>query len=129
VRQKRVSPNDLKPEPIRRESLPPAIIARIEALHSTLQEVYHQSMAEWLDGFQRDANPEREMIWWEWLARCFVDYSSRNELNTEQRQSAFKVICRMALGARAVDLGADLAHLPAGPVNEIFAIMRNSAAP
>lgn len=127
MRQKRVSTKDLKPGPIRHEQLPPSLIARIEALHSTLEQVYPQSMAEWLDGFQRDAQPEGELLWWERLARCYVDYSSGNELNAEQRQGAFDVICKVALGANAVDLGADLAHLPTDAVDEILAIMRNIA--
>jgi hypothetical protein len=127
VRQKRVGSNDLKPGPIRRESLPASLIARIEALHSTLQGVYPQSMAEWLDGFQRDAHPQEDLLWWERLARCYVDYSSRNKLDREQSQDAFNVICRMAMGASAVDLRADLAHLPRNAVDEILAIMRTVA--
>jgi hypothetical protein len=67
------------------------------------------------------------VLWWERLARCYVDYSRQSELNTEQKQSAFNVICKIALGASVGDLGADLAHLPAGAVDEILAIMRTIA--
>src|SRR2546427_10945245 len=121
---RQLRPENLKPGPIRHEQLPPSLIARIESLRSTLEEVYPRPMAEWLDGFQRDAHPEQEVLWWERLARCYVDYSRQSELNTEQRQSAFNVICKIALGAGAGDLVADLAHLPADAVDEILAIMR-----
>ena len=84
-------------------------------------------MAEWLDCFQRDAHPEVELLWWERLARCYVDYMGRNKLDREQRQDAFNVICRMATGARVADLGPDLAHLPRNAVDEILAIMRTVA--
>ena len=90
-------PEDLKPGPIRHEQLPPPLIARIESLRSTLKEVYPQSMAEWLDGF----HPEQEVIWWERVARYYVDYTRHHELQGDQRKPAFNVICKLALGASA----------------------------
>jgi hypothetical protein len=121
-----LKPDDLKPGPIRREQLPPPLIARIKALCSTLEEVYPQSMAEWLDGFQRDAHPEQEVLWWERLARRYVDYTHHHELQGEQRKAAFNVVCKLALGASAVDLSGDLASLPRGALDEIVAKMRSS---
>jgi hypothetical protein len=118
--------DDLKPGPIRHKQLPPSLIARIEALHSTLEEVYPQSLAEWLDGFQRDAHPEGEVQWWERLARCYVEYISRKQPNPEQRKAAFNVLCKLALGASAANLAGDLASLPGGALDEIVAIMRSS---
>jgi hypothetical protein len=124
--EKRVSPNDLKPGPIRHEQLPPSLIARIEALRSTLDEVYPLSIAEWLDGFQRDAHPEGETLWWERVARCYADYTHHHELQGEQRKVAFNVVCKLALGASAADLATDLASLPRDALDEIIAIMRSS---
>ena len=126
MRQKRVSPKDLKPGPIRHEQLPPSLVARIEAVRSALEEVYPQSMAEWLDGFQRDADPEREVIWWERLARCYVEYISQKQLNPEQRKAAFSLIFKLGLGASAKDLTAEVANLSPGALDEIVAIMRSS---
>ena len=123
----RVKPEDLKPGPIRHEQLPPSLIARIEALHATLQEVFPMSMAEWLDGFQRDAHPGGEVLWWERLARCYVEYAQHQELRGEQRKAAFNVICKLGLGASALDLAADLANLPPSALNDVLAIMRSSA--
>jgi hypothetical protein len=119
-------PDDLKPGPIRHEQLPPSLIARIEALRSTLQDVYPMSMAEWLDGFQRDAHPEPEVQWWERLARRYVEYISQKELNPPQKKSAFSVIFKLGLGASAKDLAADVAKLPTGSLDEILAIMRRA---
>jgi hypothetical protein len=55
--RKTIDPNKLKPGPIRHEQLPLSLVARINYLRVTLDEVYPQSMEKWLDGFQRDANP------------------------------------------------------------------------
>ncbi len=83
-------------------------------------------MAEWLDGFQRDAHPEPEVLWWERLARCYVEFISQKELNPEQRKVAFNVICKLGLGASAKDLAGDVASLPSGALGAITAIMRSS---
>jgi hypothetical protein len=124
--KKRVNPNDLRPGPIRHQQFPSSLIARIEYVRSTLEEVYPQSMDAWLDGFQRDIHPEQEVLWWERLARCYVEYISRKELNHEQRKSAFSVICKLGLGASAGELAADVSNLPAGALDDILAMMRNS---
>jgi len=123
---RRLRPEDLKPGPIRHEHLPPSLIARIEALHSTLEEVYPQSIAEWLDGFQRDLHPEPEVLWWERLARCYVEYISQHELQSEQRKAAFRLMLKLGLGASAKDLAADLGNLSPGALDEIAAIMRSA---
>jgi hypothetical protein len=124
---RRVNPNDLRPGPIRHEQLPTSLIARIETLRSTLEEVYPQSMAEWLDGFQRDLHPEPEVSWWERLARCYVEYAQHQQLQVEQRKAAFRLMLKLGLGASAKDLTEDLTNLSPGALDEIVAIMRSSA--
>jgi hypothetical protein len=125
--QRRLKPKDLKPGPIRHAQLPPSLIARIESLRSTLEEVYPQSMAEWLDGFQRDAHPEGEVLWWERLARCYVEYAQHHELQGEQRKAAFRLMLKLSLGASAKDLTTDIANLSPEALDEIVAIMQGSS--
>src|SRR3954463_7337378 len=103
---------DLKPGPIRHRELPPALIARIDSLRSILDEVYPQSRAEWLEGFQRDTNPEQEILWWERLARCYVEYSGNRALNVEQRKTAFNVMLKLLFGSSVEDIRPELVHLP-----------------
>jgi hypothetical protein len=122
VPKQRRSLDELKPGPIRHAKLPPALVARIEWLKLTLDEVYPQSMAEWLDGFQRDVNPEPEVVWWERLAHCYVEYSHGQELNSQQKQAAFRVIVKLALGS-AEEANVDLPDLPAGGLEQILEIM------
>jgi hypothetical protein len=91
--------DQLKPGSIRHEELAPALVARIEWLKLTLDEVYPQSMAEWLDGFQRDVNPEPEVVWWERLIK-------------------------LALGSAADQISTDLADLPPSALEDILGIMQ-----
>jgi len=124
-----VGPSQLKAGPVLHHQLPRSLIARIYSLYSRLYDVYPLAMAEWLDGFQRDVNPEGEVLWWERVANCYVDYIRPNDLNPKQRKAAFNFICRIALGASTEDLRADLAHLPVGAVDQILAIMRTNRRP
>jgi hypothetical protein len=113
---------ELKPGPIQHPELPVSLVARIEALNSTLAEVYPQSIETWLDGFQRDLNPEPEVVWWERLAQCYVEYSRRNELSVNQKKAAFNVILKLALGSS--EINAELDELPESALDEIEKIMR-----
>ena len=124
--ERRVSTSDLKAGPIRHAELPPALVERIDSIRLNLEEVYSVPMENWLDGFQRDANPEREARWWEQLARWYLQYTSQKELNAEQRKSAFKVITGLALGSTTEEVTIDLAALPSAALDEMLAIMRRS---
>ena len=54
--------------PLRHADLPSDLIDRIRKLQPAFAEVYPLSLKEWLDGFQRDTNPEREVMTWETMA-------------------------------------------------------------
>jgi hypothetical protein len=84
-------------------------------------------MAVWLDGFQRNVAPEREVLWWEDLALSHLEYSRHQELDAEQKQAAFRVIIKLALGSAAEEVSADLANLPAVALNDILGTMRTSS--
>src|SRR3982750_1221292 len=115
---------ELKPGPIRHLELPPALVARIDLLRSTLDEVYPQSRAEWLEGFQRDTNPEWEIQWWEGLARCYVEYSGKRALNLEQRKKAFNVMFKLLFGSTVDDIMPELVGLPSTALDDISDILR-----
>src|SRR5690242_13504753 len=116
--------NELKLGPIRHQDLPPALVARIEGIRLALDEVHPQSLASWLDGFQRDLNPEPEVLWWERLARCYTEYTRSQDINAEQRQALFNVILKLLLGSPKEELAPDLAKLPHTAPNDILEIMR-----
>jgi hypothetical protein len=115
---------DLKLGPIRHQELPPALVLRIEGIRSALDEVYPQSMAKWLDGFQRDVHPESEVVWWERLARCYTEYNSSQDINAEQRRALFNAILKLLLGSPEKEIGLDLAKLPPTAPDDILEIMR-----
>ena len=121
--RKRIDPAKLKPGPIRHEQLPLSLVARINYLHSTLHEVFPQSMEEWLDAFRRDANPESEILWWERLTRCYRGYSNTRALSAEQKKALFSVVFKLGNGSDVEELAGDLAKLPEGALEEILALV------
>jgi hypothetical protein len=52
-----------------------------------------------------------------------VEYSSLRQLDIRQKQAAFRVIFKLAMGTTAGDLAADLVDLPAGALEEILPIV------
>lgn len=119
-----MNPKDLKPGPIRRTQLSPELVVRLDAVRAALAEVFAMTEAEWRDGFQRDANPENEMRWWERVANCYVALVTGRTYSREQRQAAFKVIFGLFSGIDADQLQVDIAQLPESAMDELAVIVR-----
>jgi len=116
------NPKDLTPGPIRQPHLSPELASRIEAIRAAVAEVCPISAEEWLDGFQRDQHPEREVVWWERVARCYTDFTAKKTFPSEQKQAAFKVIFGLFGGLEAKDVVADAAALSESLIDELLAI-------
>lgn len=124
MRSKRIHLGELEPGPIRHADLPPALVARVKDLCLALHEVYPSSLADWLEDFQRDLHPEREIVWWERLTRCYLAYTGNRDLGAEQRQAAFKVLFNVCMSAGPEIFSNDLAALPNGALADLEAILR-----
>jgi hypothetical protein len=109
--------------PMSHEKLSISVTARINYLCQALDEVYPQSLEKWLDEFQRDANPESEVLWWEWLTRCYLGYTEPKDLTSEQKQATFKILFTLAMGSDPQAMGGELARLPDGASDEILRLM------
>jgi hypothetical protein len=122
VMSKEPNPKNLTPGSIRPPHLSAELSMRIEAIRAALAEVCPISAEEWLNGFQRDHHPEREIVWWERLARCYSDFTAEKTLSLEQRQAAFKVIFGLFGGLEAKGVVADAAALSDSLIDELLAI-------
>jgi hypothetical protein len=119
---KKRNPKNLTPGPLRQPHLSPELAMRIEAVRTTLAEVCPISAEEWLDGLQRDQHPEREVVWWERVARCYADFTAEKTFPSEQKQAAFKVIFGLFGGLEAKAVVADAAPLSESLIDELLAI-------
>ena len=110
---------NLKPNPTRRTDLPPGLVSRVETLRSVLAEVCPMTSQQWLESLRLDLNPEKEVLWWERVARCFTAFVTKRTLSSDQRQAVFKIIFGLCSGMREQDLAADLAKLSESDLIEL----------
>jgi hypothetical protein len=96
--RKQIPKSQLQRGPIRHEKLSFSLTARINYLQQTLEEVYSQPIEKWLDEFQRDRNPESEVVWWERLTRCYLAYTEPKDLSFKQKQAPFKILFTLGIG-------------------------------
>jgi predicted RNA-binding Zn-ribbon protein involved in translation (DUF1610 family) len=114
----------LKPAPVRDVALPPALVSRVETLRSVLAEVSPMTREQWLNRLRRDLNPEKEVLWWERVAECFMTFTAKRTLSPNQKQSAFKVIFGLCSGLTEQDLLGDVAKLPKSDLTELATTVR-----
>jgi hypothetical protein len=76
-----VSPKDIHPQPNRQSKLSAAQLGRIKKLQVALSEVDDSSLDKWIEDFEKDRDPEREIRIWEAMAKAYQAYCSEHALN------------------------------------------------
>jgi hypothetical protein len=59
-----VDPKQLRPGPIRNESLPPALLDQIKAVFDVIGSYIGMTLEQFEIGFMRDMHPQREVALW-----------------------------------------------------------------
>jgi hypothetical protein len=119
-----MNPRNIRPGPIRRAQLSTELVLRIDKVRAALAEVCALTEAEWQDAFQRDANPEHELLWWERVSGCYVPLVAGRTFSPDQRQAAFNVIFGLFSGLEAPQLEGDLAKLPESVMDDLAVIVQ-----
>ena len=89
---KMVDPSSIQLGPIRHKRLDDALVARVRALEPVLADIYPMTHEKWLEGFQRDLNPESEIAIWESIASAWQRLPSLGSLTPDERKEAFGVL-------------------------------------
>ena len=86
-----VRPEDVQPrsEPV--HDFDDSIVPYIESIKLALDEVYPQSLDEWIDGFQRDGNPEREIAVWLHIGKKYQAATRGKNLAEQAKQDYFSI--------------------------------------
>lgn len=86
--------SELKAGPIRQEILPEGFIERVIKYKEILKGVENMSLEETVSNFQRDWNPERELLIWENIAYIYKSKVGKNtELTiTEKRKVLSEIL-------------------------------------
>lgn len=111
---------DIRRSPIRRDSLPEALLSRITAIHEILRDVKNGTLEEMIEDFRRDADPDREIIIWEKIASAYVDYTTSYELPNEARREVLSVLLIASMGGSLEDCGLELRCLTPAQVKAVF---------
>ena len=82
--------------PIRHKELPADLVRRIRLIRAALLPAYPHSMDFWIEGFQRDAHPSREVGVWEHISSVFLEFSAMTPLNHDQATVAFNIILALS---------------------------------
>jgi hypothetical protein len=78
--------------PIRHAQLDPALVDRIRAFEPVFVDLYPINREQWLDGFKRDKDPDREVRIWEEIASALTSFVAGRNLPLAVRREAFALL-------------------------------------
>jgi hypothetical protein len=90
--------NILQPSPRHNHKFPKEIIDMIKDMQKTFKEVYPITMDEWIAGFDRDSNPEREIAFWLYMADVYKKLIKIFPDELEYRKEIYKIILACSMG-------------------------------
>jgi hypothetical protein len=94
----------LRPGPIRHESLPPELLEQIGAVYEVIGPYLNTTLERFEIGFMRDMHPEREVALWcrivkGWLA-YHEDYLGNETLSTEEERKLLAALIAISTGVK-----------------------------
>ena len=117
----RASDLQFQPGPILHARLPEPLVARIRNFEPVFAEVYSRTHQEWLDGFQRDINPETEVAIWEAMAVAYQNFTRERALTPEAKGEAFGLLLvRSAADEQQTLSDAKLKHLTRADAEQLL---------
>ena len=69
-----VDPSELRPGPIRNQSLPAELLEHIQAVYDVVGPYLETTLEQFEIGFMRDAEPESEVVVWCSITAAWIDY-------------------------------------------------------
>lgn len=92
--------SDLKPGPIRHETLPENLLLRIKLVHEVLSEVYDVPFAKFARNFQRDMHPQDEVTVWERIAVAYLGLVKGKNLSQDEKRAIFGDLLGISLSTK-----------------------------
>ena len=77
---------------------PEEIIEVIKDIKTTFNEVYPITMDVWIERFDRDSNPEREIALWSYMADVYEKSINKCPNTLDYHKEIFKIILACSLG-------------------------------
>jgi len=116
-----VDPKEVMPEETQRRPLSPEQTMAIADIQKTLIDVDILPLEEWLDGFRRDADPDREIAVWQRIAKVYSDFLKDRRVTADYKKEVFKVLVASSMMPREqVPQNANVKRLSAKEVIELM---------
>ena len=94
----KVKAGDLLPAEIQHKELPENILVRLRIVYQTFGELLDQSIEEFIENFQRDLRPDRELAQWEIMASVYNDVTKGKNFNKDKKRDILAVLLSISLG-------------------------------
>jgi hypothetical protein len=87
-----VKTEDVRPQPTRQSKLTDKQLARVRKLQTDLVEVDPSSLDKWVEDFEKDRNPEKEIRVWEAMADAYHSYCSQHDLSLAGKKDVINIL-------------------------------------
>jgi len=87
-----LDPKDIKVVDGPRTKLTASQVQRVEAMLPTFAELHRDTLEGWLDDFEKEADPEREIAIYEAMADAYKTYCSGRALTPEERLDVYGLL-------------------------------------
>lgn len=108
----RIAYNKIKRAPVGTSSLSSDQADRIKIVAMLLSKIFPSKVEEWLEGFTRDSNPERELCVWEHITKAYLTIEEIDIASDDLKNEAFSLLLhRSAAPTTEVLAEAALKHM------------------
>jgi hypothetical protein len=101
-----VDPRQLRPGPIRHESLPPELLEQIGAVFGVIGPYLNMTLEEFEIGFMRDMHPESEVCLWFRITKAWLayheDFLGNERLPNEEERTLLGALIAISTGVEDV---------------------------
>jgi hypothetical protein len=87
-----IDPSKLTPGPIQHTSLTDEQLARVTHVQKVFQEVDSSPLEKWVEDFQRDVNPDKEIQIYENMATAYAAFTTSKSLSLDAKKDAYQVV-------------------------------------
>jgi len=125
-----VDPTTLRPGPVRHASLTDGQMGRLRELQRTFAEVDPSSLDKWVEDFERDHDPEREIRIYEGMAEAFRSYCNGRNLSSRAKADVYQVVL-LRSGAPDAEVlpRLKLSELSLSDAKDVLRLYKEPAAP
>jgi hypothetical protein len=125
-----IDPNEIQSGPIRHDTLPDELLARIKRVHATFADVDGMPLDKWIDDFKRDGDPESNVRIWEDMEVAYNSFCKDRNLPLDTRKEVFKVVLFRSMAPDDEVLArVELKRLTRNEAKEILAAYPGEATP